>query len=245
VAGLLLLIVGLGGLAVAGRGIAGQLQPRAFTAAQRQRIMAWEVARRWRQLPADRIFPAAIRYQLPGSSFGSAGALALTARRLVIARQASCAGASGAALGRVIGRNGCSALLRATYADSTRSLIVTVGVAVLRDGATARRAAGRLTSGASHAARAARLLLRPVAVPGTPAASFGTRQRQLSFVQTAGPYLVIATVGFADGRPRVPVRTDGFASLEMTSLAKGVDAAVAAPLAKPPPVPRCPGAPGC
>ena len=49
---------GLGGLAVAGRGIAGQLEPRTFTAAQRQRIMAWEVARRWRQLPAGRIFPA-------------------------------------------------------------------------------------------------------------------------------------------------------------------------------------------
>jgi hypothetical protein len=242
----LLLIAGLAGLAGSGLGIARQLAPRTFTAAQRQRIMAWEVGRRWRTLPAGLIFPAEISYRLPGAQLGSGSGLAVTAHRLGIARQARCEGAAGHALEPVLRQRGCQALLRATYADSTRSLVLTVGVAVLRNQAAARGAAGALTSRRDPAAAAAsQPVLRPVAVSGTPAAAFGLRQRQLSWVRTAGPYLVIATVGFADARPKVPVRTDSFAQLEMTSLAGGVDAAVARPLAAPPRVPRCPGSPGC
>ena len=172
--------------------------------------------------------------------------MALTARRLTIAKQATCPGAAGTGLVDVVDARGCRAILRATYTDTSMSFVLTVGVAVLRNVALARGAAAVLTAGSGRAgAKATALLLRPVAVPGTPAAAFGSRQRQLSWVDATGPYLIVATVGFADARPRVRVSTDSLADMEMISLADGVDLAVARPLGIPPPVPHCPGGPGC
>ena len=89
------------------------------------------------------------------------------------------------------------------------------------------------------------MVLRPVPVPDTPAAAFDARQRQLSWVIGAGSYLVLATAGFADGRPRVPVASDSYTYQEMTSLARGVAVDVAMPLGAQPPIPKCPGEPGC
>lgn len=240
--------LGLVGLALAGVGISRQLLPRTFTPAQRKQIEAWELARRWRVTPRTEIFPLLIRYRLSGGQLGS-GALTLTARRLEIAQQASCAGAAGPGVGllRMLDRSGCEALLRATYADASSSLVLTVGVAVLRNGSGATTTARYLTHGTSgeRGGIAVQPILSPVPVSGTPASEFGTRQRQLSWVVSAGPYLVVATVGYADGRPRVPVVTDSYAYVEMTSLADGVAAAIANPLGAPPPVPHCPGAPAC
>ena len=81
------------------------------------------------------------------------------------------------------------------------------------------------------------------AVPfaGTPAGSFGDAQRQISRSFTAGPYVVMYTAGYADGRPRVSIGEDGYAASEMTSAARGVAEAVAGTLASPPPVPVLPG----
>jgi hypothetical protein len=70
-------------------------------------------------------------------------------------------------------------------------------------------------------------------------------QRQLSWVVAAGPYLVMATVGYADGRPRVTVKSDVYVSQEMMSIAHGVAVGIAAPLGATPPVPTCPGVPAC
>jgi hypothetical protein len=64
-------------------------------------------------------------------------------------------------------------------------------------------------------------------------------------VTSAGPYLIMSTVGYADGRPPGPVASDPYIDQEMTSLANGVADAVGAPLGAQPPPPRCPGAPGC
>src|SRR5438128_11868225 len=64
-------VLGLAGLAASAAGIAVQVMPRRFTAAQQQQIMAWESARRWRASPAARIFPAIVGYQLP--SFALSG----------------------------------------------------------------------------------------------------------------------------------------------------------------------------
>jgi len=245
----LLVILAIGGLVVAGVGISRQVMPRSFTSVQRRQLEAWEVARRWRVTPKTQIFPIRIRYRLPGEQIGSDESLTLTARRLEIAQQATCVGAVGAGPGlvRLLDQRGCQALLRATYTDASSSLVLTVGVAVLRNGASATTAARYLTHGPADGGGSVttRPLLRPVPVSGTPAAVFGVRQRQLSWAVSAGPYLVVATVGYADGRPREPVESDLYEYLEMTSMADGVAAAVAMPLGAQPPVPRCPGGPAC
>jgi hypothetical protein len=245
----LVAVVGLGGLVAAGIGISRQVMPRTFTPAQRRQIEAWELARRWRVTPKTSIFPFRIRYKLSGDQLGSSGALTLTARRLEIARQASCTRGTAAevAVIRLLEQRGCEAMLRATYTDASSSLVLTVGVAVLRDRASAATAAGYLTrnSAAGVGAVTVQSVLRPVSVAGTPAAAFGVRQRQISWAVSAGPYLVVTTVGYADGRPHQPVASDTYSYLEMTSMAGGVAIAVASPLGAPPPVPHCPGGPAC
>ncbi len=234
-------------LAVAG--VRGQLKPRTFTPAQQKRIEAWEVAKRWRTTAKDQLFPAVIRYQLTSSPSGSTGGLKLKARRLEVAPQASCAKAAGGSVSlmTMLGGDGCQALLRSTYTDASSSLVLTAGIAVLKDQASAKAAARYLTGGPAlgQGGPSRQPVLNPFRVRGTPAALFGFPQRQLSWVVAAGPYLVMATVGYADGRPHVSVRTDNYVQQEMNSLARGVAVAVAAPLGAQPPVPRCPGAPSC
>jgi hypothetical protein len=244
----LAIVLAIGGLAAAGIGISRQVMPRTFTPAQRRQIESWEVARRWRVIPKQQIFPTRILYRLPGAQIQNPGVLTLAARRLEIASQAGCvaAAASNPAVIRLLDRRGCQALLRATYTDESSSLVLTVGIAVLRDVASATTAARYLTRDPTDVgAVTVRPVLAPVPVSGTPAASFGAPQRQISWAVSAGPYLVLATVGYADGRPHQPVRTDTYAYLEMTSLAGGVAQAVATPLGAAPRVPHCPGAPAC
>ena len=240
--GLTLVALGLGtaGLAASAAGVSAQLLPRKFTAAQQQQIMAWETAGRWRTTPAGKIFPATITYQLASYAPGGGAPLSLTARRVGIARQATCQAASDPAAAAVLSANRCAAVLRATYADQTDSMLVTVGVAVMPGNAAARSAAGQLSAG-----RQLPPSVRTVPFRGTLAQAFGDRQRQLSWATSAGPYLIMSTVGYADGRPREQVSSDPYASQEMASLANGVAVAVGGPLSAPPPPPRCPGAPGC
>ena len=223
--------------------------PRRFTPAQRQRIEAWDVAQRWRTTPRAKLFPARVRYELVGWPIGVPGSLHLQARRLEIARQVTCdrAAAAGRKILAMLDHDGCQTMLRATYTDATSSMVLTVGVAVLGSEHSALSAAHFLTGGVttgqgdiSH-----HMVLRPVPVPDTAAAAFGARQRQLSWVVGAGSYLVLATAGFADGRPRVPVASDSYTYQEMTSLARGVVVDIATPLGAHPPVPKCPGEPGC
>jgi hypothetical protein len=245
VVALVLALIGLCGLGAAALGIRGQLKPRTFTPAQQKRIEAWEIAKRWRTTPKGELFPASVEYKL-----GSSGrALSLTANRLGVAPQATCKLGGGASrqFRAILGRNGCAALLRSTYTDSTSSLVVTAGIAVLKSPAGATNAAKFLTGGAAEGqgGPARQLVLRPFRVFGTPAANYSYPQRQMSWAVAAGPYLVMATVGYADGRPRVQVNSDSYAFQEMTSLARGIAVQIAAPLAAAPPVPRCPGAPSC
>lgn len=235
------------GLLAAGYEINGQLKPRKFTPSQQRRIEAWEVAKRWRTMPKTTMFPAVIGYRLTGGSLGRGSGLSLKAKRLIIAPQATCAKGAGAtpAIMTVLDRDGCQAVLRATYADATSTLVVTVGVEVLKDAASAKEAARYLTRAPAVTATGAvskQLVLHPVQVAGSPAAVFGPRQRQLSWIVGAGSYLVVTTVGYADGRPHETVSGDSYTYLEMTSLARGVADTIAGPLGAPGPVPHCPGA---
>lgn len=238
------LVLGLSGLAGSAAGVVTQLLPRRFSAAEQRQIVAWEMSRRWRTMPAGKIFPAAVTYHLSRFALNAASELPLTAHRLGIARQEGCAAATDPTAARVLDQLGCSTVLRATYADSTSSMIVTVGVAVL-PGSTKASAAVRDLSAA--AGDPGRLLpgVRAAAFPGTLAGRFGDGQRQLNWDVSVGPYLIMSTVGYADGRPRVRVSSDSYADQEMSSLAHGTADVIRAPLGAQPRVPTCPGAPEC
>jgi hypothetical protein len=247
---LVLAVLAVCGLAFAAIGIRAQFKPRTFTPAQQRRIEAWEVAKRWRTMTKSQLFPAGVRYRLAeGAATGSsARSLSLKATRLAIAPATTCergAGGSRALMGR-LKREGCERLLRSTYVDSTASLVLTAGIAVLESGKEAIETARFLTGGPTTGqGGAAKLVLRPYPVSGTQAAGYGFPQRQFSWVVAAGPYLVMTTVAYADARPRVDVTTDPYLVQEMTSFARGVAVKVATPLGAKPAVPRCPGVPSC
>ncbi len=251
-AAILALILGLVGLAVSMTGVAIQLLPRQFSAGQQRQIEAWEVMRRWQTMPAGQIFPASVSYQLSAQVLQDAAPLDLGALRVSIAPQESdCAKAvTSAAAGAVLRRNGCEAVLRATYVDATRSYVMTVGVAVLPTEAAAASAASGLSPARLAAVRDAvgisRLSagVRVVRFRGA-AARLYDYNRQVSASFTAGPYVVMYAAGYSDSRPRVPVIQDAYSDDEMSSMAQGVAHSVANTLAASPAPPHCPGTPGC
>jgi hypothetical protein len=246
------LILGVAGFAVSLTGVAVQLLPRHFTVEQQRQIQAWEVMRRWQLLPAGQIFPASVSYQLSAKTLQDQDPLQLNAFRVSIAPpESDCAKAvTSAAVGAVLRKNGCQAVLRATYVDATRSFVMTVGVAVLPDAAAALSAHAKLATlrlAAARQANGASLLPAGVLVLRYGGAGGRTYDynRQISASFTAGPYVVMYAAGYSDGRPRVPVSRDEYSEGEMTNMAAGVAHKVAHTLAATPPAPHCPGAPGC
>ena len=235
---LIVLFVGMAGLAASAAGVSAQLLPRKFTTSQQQQIANWETARRWRALTAGKIFPASITYQVSSDTLNAGSQLALTAYRVGIARELSCAKAADAAADRVLSAGRCTALLRATYADETDSMLVTVGVAVMPSAGAAKSAAGKLSADQEATVRA-------LGFRGTLAASFSDRNRQLSWATSDGPYVIMTTAGYANGEPQVSVASDPYTDQEMSSVANGIADAVGTPLGVQPPTPTCPGAPGC
>ena len=143
----------------------------------------------------------------------------------------------------VLAGDGCSTMLRATYADGTGSYVVTVGVAVLPSTAQAAEAydelndatpAGGITPGV-HA----------LAFKNSPAAWFTNPRRQLTGSDRAGTYVALYAVGYADSRPREPVSSDKYAHGEMANVGAGVAQAVLSEVGAPVKAPHCPGTPGC
>ena len=231
------LLAALAGLVVSAGAAAIQFLPRSFSQAQRQQIMSWEVAKRWRSWPAGRIFPSAIGYELPGAAFGGGPSLPLQAQRVGIATQASCRDATASPAGRVLAQHGCEAVLRATYQDTTQTLAVTVGIAVLPSSSAAQAASALHHGGLPW--------LRAVSFRHTMTAHFAGTGRKVGWSSAAGPYLVLATVGYADGRPWLSQGHDTYTAAEMGNLASGVVNWVASRLGAVPPEPHCPGSPGC
>jgi hypothetical protein len=249
-AALIALVLGLAGFVISATGMATQLLPRRFSAAQQQQIKNWEIAGRWQQLTAGQIFPASVSYQLAAQVLQDATPLNLNALRVAIAPQSGCGtGVTTAAAASVLRHDGCKAVLRATYVDATWSYVMTVGVAVLPSPAAARSVSQSLSHPELAAADqlAADKLpagVRVVRYRGAAAAVYDYN-RQISASVPAGPYVVMYAAGYADTRPQVPVTSDHYSDAEMTSLAQGVEESVAATLAAPPPSPHCPGTPGC
>lgn len=234
------LVLGVAGFAVALTGVAFQLLPRQFTAVQQRQITDWEVGKLWRTLPAGAIFPASLRYAAP-VALSDDPKLQLTASRVGIARQASCAAATDpSVVGAVLARHGCEAMLRATYVDGTGSYVITVGVAAM-PGSAQVHAAERALAGVAGAGAG----VRTVPVAGSLAAAFTDSRRQLAASMAAGPYLVFYAIGYTDDRPRQPVSADTYADSEMTAAGAGVARGVASEVDEALPVPHCPGTPGC
>jgi hypothetical protein len=233
------LLAALAGLVLSAGAAAIQFMPRNFSQAQRQQIMSWEVAKRWRSWPAGRIFPPAIRYELPGAAFGGGPSLSLRAQRVGIATQASCRDGAARPAGRALAHRGCEAILRATYQDTTQTLAVTVGVAVLPSSSAAQAASALQHGGVPQP------WLRAVSFRHTTTAHFAGPGRKVGWSSAAGPYLVLATVGYADGRPWLSQGHDTYTAAEMDNLASGVVNSVASRLGAAPPEPHCPGSPGC
>jgi len=230
-------VLGVAALAASLVGVIGQVRPRQLSAAEQQKIMAWEVASRWRTWSAGKIFPASARYPLTWTLFETNSGLTMPAHRAGIARQSTCAAGLDPGLARVLDRDGCEAVLRATYADSTGSFVATVGVVIMHGKAPAVSslpASHKLAPG-----------VRAVPFRGTLAARFGNRQRQMTGASVRGPYLILYAAGYADGRQRDRVSSNPYANSEMKDLAVGLASDIGRPLGAPPPVPHCPGAPGC
>ena len=251
-AAILALLLGLVGFAVSMTGVAIQLLPRQFTAGQQRQIEAWEVMRRWQTMPAGQIFPASVSYQLSAQVLQDAAPLDLDALRVSIAPQESdCAKAvTSAAVGAVLRRNGCEAVLRATYVDATRSYVMTVGVAVLPTEAAAvtpvadcprrgwpRRAMRSALAGCRPASWWSGSAARPPGCTTTTGRSPpASRPARTSSCTPRGT----PTAGRGCRCPRTAYSDD-----EMTSMAAGVARSVANTLAASPAPPHCPGAPGC
>jgi hypothetical protein len=241
------LLIGIAGLSLSAVQVATGLLPRKFTPAQQEQIMAWEVGARWRELPAGAIFPATTTYP-PPEQLNDGGALTLTTRRLGIARQASCQQAVDPTAAPTLARGGCQALLRATYVDGTGTYLVTVGVAAFPGSTQAAAAQQTLSSPAlSHVGDVNALAagVRTASFAGTPAAGFTDARRQLSGSLSAGSYVVLYTIGYADDRPMVPVGVDGYTYAEMNGMGEGLANSIAGKLSAAPRVPHCPGAAGC
>jgi hypothetical protein len=230
-------VLGIAGLVASLAGLIGQALPRQLSPGQQKKITAWEVSGRWRTWPAGKIFPASVSYALPSTLFEARSGLTMTAHRVGIARQSSCAAALDRGLARALGRDGCEGVLRATYTDSTGSFVATVAVVVMHG-----KAPSVSSLPAGHGPPPG---VRAVPFRGTLAARFGNRQRQITGAAGHGSYLILYTAGYADGRRRDHVSSNPYASSEMRDLGTGLGRDVGRPLGAPPPTPRCPGAPGC
>jgi hypothetical protein len=246
------LLLGLTGFVVSAIGLTIQLLPRHFSAEQQRQITSWEISRRWQSMPAGQIFPTTISYQLPATVLQDTTPLGLSALRVSIAPQETdCAKAvTSAAAGALLHRDGCQAVLRATYIDATHSYVMTVGVAVMPNDAAATSAGSGIDKPKLAAARSGAGTGQVAA--GVGVVSFGGAagklydySRQISVSFTDGPYVIMYAAGYADNRPQVAVSQDPYARDEMSYMAAGVAQSVADRLASKPAAPHCPGTPGC
>lgn len=177
------------GLAAIGGGIGGLIwgHTRKPTPAQVSAAGDRAYANQWRWLTAGKIFPAKVSYL-------NALDLHATATLVGIAPAAPCARAVDAKAARMLAKAGCVTMLRATYADTSRTVLTTIGIAVLPDQKAASAALATIND-----AKAGGLL--PVSFPKTIAGSFTKSARETYDGELlSGPYLIFSATGYADGR---------------------------------------------
>jgi hypothetical protein len=153
----------------------------------------------WRAVALDTVFPPAYTPDSALPDLGPAGdAARANFTRVGIAQAAGCAAAFDPALARMLGPGGCGPVLRVDYTDATRTLVATVGVAILSAGPDREHDLHFATTAPHDDLRP-----RAAPLPGTPAAAFGDAQRVAYRVLASdrAPFLSFAVVGFGDGRP--------------------------------------------
>lgn len=212
VAALSLAMAGFGGIK------ARSLATRRPTPAELTAAGVSGVAQRWEREPASAIFPASFAYttdlQTPEH-----------ARRLAIGSGHDCAAAVDRTLAGLASRYGCTAGLRATYADALNGTVYTVGVLGFADAAHAAAFYNKVPVDPFPGTG-----VHALPVAGTAAARFTDAARQATAAQLAGPYVVLAVGGYADGRPASAADERRDAVFDP---AGNLVAAVAKPLAKP------------
>jgi hypothetical protein len=173
---------------VAGKAARAELTSKP-TPAELSAAAALAVADRWRSWPAGRIFPGDLGYTTNLLTRE-------TARRIGIAPQTACPAGLDPVLRRLAARNGCLAVLRATYVDELQGVVYTVGVLAFASGRGAERFVRGLDSDKSGVVG-----LSALAFPGTASAAFSDAARQASTAQRRGSYVGLTVSGYADGRP--------------------------------------------
>lgn len=150
----------------------------------------------WHNTPVDRLFPRTVN----GLGVGPGGA-DRTWTRIAVAPDSGCRAAYDPKLAAALLRAGCERLLRATYADATRSSVITVGAQTTRTDQPGMMALNTRFSTGSLGTRTD-LLPLSYAAKGTVAEDFGRAQRASWTVRilTDIPVVVFAVSGFADGR---------------------------------------------
>jgi hypothetical protein len=189
--GLLAAAAGFVGLAQAASRSVPPLR-EATTPAEAQRFTFDRTA--WRAVTLDQVFPP-VYHTLAGDPMQGA---ARVYTRIGVSPAADCRTAFDPDLARLLSAHPCGPVLRVDYTDATRTLVATVGLAVLGTGP-----ADELDVNAATVAPHDDLRPRALAFPGTPAAGFGDAQRVAFHVLASAdaPILAFAAVGFSDGRP--------------------------------------------
>ncbi|WP_407563823.1 hypothetical protein [Streptomyces sp. 184] len=192
VAAAVALVTGVGLVAGAATGSLLSDGPRA-----QARPGAYEVARDlWHTTPVDTLFPP----RLEGDGAGPGGADRVWVR-VAVAPPTGCKKGLDAALARELRRLGCEKLLRATYADATRSSVTTVGLVFTAAGAAKTSRFEERFEDEDLGARTD-MLPRAYGTETGPAAGFGDEQRATWTVRVLSdaPVVLYAVTGFADGR---------------------------------------------
>jgi hypothetical protein len=167
---------------------AGTELTRGPNAAELHAAAGREVAERWRTWPAGRVFPDSLPYAAEQGGQERA-------KRIGISPGTACDTVDAKAV-KALRAAGCAGVLRATYIDALRGVLVTVGVVALPDEARAVLAKSAFADNGKPVPG-----VRPLAFDGTVAERFTSSMRQAGSVRQAGPYLVLTTAGQVDGRP--------------------------------------------
>jgi hypothetical protein len=186
---ILLLVTGAAG-AGGGSTLLVRELTRTATTAEATAAARQELGRLWEQLSAGQIFPQRIRY-------ATSQGYITQAARVGIAPSSSCAQAADPTAATVLGSGHCVTMLRATYADTSGTVLATVGIAVMPGSAAALQAANALISSPGSPGAAG---VRALAFPGTVSAGFTDAAREVHGVSARGPYLFFFAGGYADGR---------------------------------------------
>ncbi|MGE5287505.1 MAG: hypothetical protein ACM3ML_09940 [Micromonosporaceae bacterium] len=187
----MLLVAGLAGVGTGGFAVFHELT-RAPTKAELAAASKAEIARRWRELPAGKIFPGTVKYTYTFTDDVEGDQITETAHLVGIAPRTTCAAAAGGSASAVLRKDHCRTVLRATYTDSSGALLATVGVVVMRSDADALRAQYDLSNPVHD--------IHPVRFGGTVANGFTDSGVTYSRSSALGPYAVVDVSGYADDR---------------------------------------------